>query len=96
MSSWTKEPWLPRSWTHEVNSVEMQRVDYDRALVCVNALAGIPDPERAIAAARVALSESLGTITGLAEQQAMPDEWYKVSLKKILAALALLEQKEQA
>ena len=82
MSSWTKEPWLPRSWTHEVNSVEMQRVDYDRALVCVNALAGIPDPERAIVAAREALrfAESICPTHGL-------------SHTKIRAALALLDPK---
>ena len=79
MSGWTKEPWGAVEQNREVR---LTCEDYMRARDCVTACGGIPDPERAIAAAREALRLA---------KWASDDE----IVIKAHEALALLEPKEK-
>lgn len=47
-----------RHWlnTPEVDRTELQRANVDRCVACVNALAGIPDPEKFVSAVRAAVA----------------------------------------
>lgn len=106
MGSWTPEPWVWEPDTNSAGALRAQASEYryiatdipqeegERAVACVNALAGLnPDDISDVVRALEDLCGTNGTgglVEAVADQQAMPDDFYVKPLEQARTALRKL------